>query len=294
MKLREILLAGFIFCIMAILLYSDAQKDTSGSYNIPDKDIKRIISLSPSNTEILYALGAENEIVGVTSYCDYPPAALSKEKIGSFYNPDIEKVISLKPDIVFANSTLQAEAIRQLRRAGVAVMPVHTENMEELYVSIKSIASVIRREKEGAKLSGEMDAYRDEAKSILSKYEKRKNVFIEVWDRPILTVGSESYLNALIKEAGGNNLAEAIKQDYFSWDIEKIYAANPDVYLRLRGTDMGSTADVLPGKLKELDAVKNGHVVTVFGDWIVRPGPRSFAALPTLIKAIYEEKGTDK
>lgn len=252
---------------------------------------KRIISMSPSNTELLFAMGADEEIVGVTTYCDYPPQALTKEKIGSFYTPDIEKIISLRPDLVLANSTLQAEYIRQLRRANISVLPVNTEDIDKTLTSIDFIAQAIGREKEGALLIARLNSYRLEAKELLERYPSNKRVFIEVWDKPILTVGNKSYLNDLIKEAGGDNVAGQMDMDYFSWDIERIYVTNPDVYLRLRGVDMGSRADELPEKLKQLPAVKNGRVVTIFGDWIVRPGPRSIEALPQIIRELYGTPG---
>lgn len=258
----------------------------AGAKRQPQK-VKKIVSLSPSNTEILFALGASDEIAGVTTYCDYPDQARSKEKIGGFFTPDIEKIVMIDPDIVFANSTLQAEAIRQLQRVGLYVVPVKNANLDEILESIVFIAAAIGREKEGAELRQKLDAGRRQAKNRLARYAGRPRVFIEVWDKPILTVGRRSYLSGLVKEAGGVNVADHADVDYCNWDIEKIYAANPDVYLRLRGNDMGSRADIMPDSLKELQAVRGNRVVTVFGDWIVRPGPRSIEALPQIVDAIY-------
>jgi iron complex transport system substrate-binding protein len=255
----------------------------------PTKESKKIVSLSPSNTEILFALGANDEIVGVTTYCDYPDQARSKEKIGGFFAPDIEKIVLIDPDIVFANSTLQAEAIRQLQRAGLYVVPVKNASLDEILESIDAIAAAIGRKKEGDGLRRKLDEGRREAKKRLDRYASRPRVFIEVWDKPILTVGSRSYLSGLVEEAGGINVAAYADADYCNWDMEKIYAANPDVYLRLRGNDMGSRADTMPESLKELRAVRGDRVVTVFGDWIVRPGPRSIEALPQIMAAIYGE-----
>ncbi len=254
-------------------------------------EVKRIVSLSPSNTEVLFALGAQNEVVGVTTYCDYPPEATKKEKIGNFYNCDIEKIISLRPDIVLADGSLQAETVRQLRRAGMWVVPVKNENLAQVLTSIENIAALIGRKEEGAVLTEKLDKLRSGASDQLKDIPRQKRVFIEVWDHPLLTVGNKSYLNDLVRQAGGINVAARADRDYFSWDMEEIYTADPDVYLRLRGNDMGSKADKLPGKLTSLGAVKENAVVTVFGDWIVRPGPRSFEALPEIFRAIYPEGG---
>jgi iron complex transport system substrate-binding protein len=276
-----------LFFLAAAALAADSALRTPAPTVRPAGEIKKIVSLSPSNTEILFALGAGDEVVGVTTYCDYPQEARAKEKIGGFFAPDIEKIVMLGPDAVLANSTLQTEAIRQLERAGLYVMPVKSANLDEILESIDAVAQAIGRGKEGAALRRELENRRREAASRLARYEGKVRVFIEVWDKPILTVGRRSYLSSLVGEAGGINVAGDADADYYNWDIEKIYAANPDVYLRLRGNDMGSRADILPDSLKELTAVRGGRVVTVFGDWIVRPGPRSIEALPQIIDAIY-------
>ncbi|MDR3348249.1 MAG: helical backbone metal receptor [Acidaminococcales bacterium] len=288
MNKREYILFIMFFLIAAGLAGEGALRPPSVE-DRPRQKITKIVSLSPSNTEILFALGADAEIVGVTTYCDYPAQALSKEKIGGFFAPDIEKIVLLGPDVVFANSTLQSEAIRQLQRAGLYVMPVKNADIDEILASVDTIAQTIGREKEGGALRQKLDAGRREAKTRLARHTDKPRVFIEVWDKPILTVGRRSYLSGLVAEAGGINVAGGADADYYNWDIEKIYAANPDVYLRLRGNDMGSRADIMPDTLRELGAVRGGRVVTVFGDWIVRPGPRSIEALPQIVDAVYGE-----
>jgi iron complex transport system substrate-binding protein len=285
---REYLIFILLFLAAAVLAGESAAREPAGLDGRAG-EIKKIISLSPSNTEILFALGAGSEVVGVTTYCDYPEEALAKEKIGSFFVPDIEKIVTLNPDIILANSTLQAEAIRQLRRAGMRIMPVKSANLDEMLESIDTIAEAIGRRAEGNALRGQLAKRRQEAARRLELYGKKKSAFIEVWDKPILTVGNRSYLSGLVREAGGLNVADGADADYYNWDIEKIYAADPDIYLRLRGNDMGSRADVLPDNLRELRAVRGGWVVTVFGDWIVRPGPRSIEALSQIIDAVYGE-----
>lgn len=251
--------------------------------------VQKIVSLSPSNTEILFALGVNDEIVGVTTYCDYPKEALQKEKIGGFYNPNIEKIVSLSPDLVLADASLHKEAIVQLKRAGINVVAVNNETLDQCLDSIKNIASLVNRQKEGEILQGELVTYCEQAEQRLSKVKVKKKIFVEVWDHPLLTVGKKSYLNDLVSMAGGINIARSGDYEYYNMSFEDIYNKEPDIYLRLRGTDMGSKADSLPLELKELSAVKNDKVVTVFGDWIVRIGPRSFIALGELIDAIYPE-----
>ena len=277
--------------ILVAVFFFTSLPNGSGNTTLPpvDKKINRIVSLSPSNTEVLFALGADEQIVGVTTYCDYPKEALQKEKIGNFYNSDVEKIISLAPDLVVADYSLQQETIAHLQRAGLNVIAVKNETLAELLANIQLLAKVIDREQQGESLRNKLLNYCAEAEEKISKVTKKKRVFIEVWDHPLLTVGNKSYLNDLILQAGGINVAGDGNYDYYTNSLEDIYVKQPDVYLRLRGTDMGSKADTLPKELRELPAVKNGHVVTVFGDWIVRAGPRSFEALEELTNALYPE-----
>lgn len=281
--------------LMATFFLSFLSNDSNESSMKSAKKVKRIVSLSPSNTEILFALKAGDEVVGVTTYCDYPKEALEKEKIGNFYNSDVEKIVSLSPDLVLADASLQQETILQLKRAGLDVIAVKNETLNDLLESIKMIAKVIDKEEQGNLLHKELVGYCEKAEEKISKVKNKKRVFIEVWDHPLLTVGNKSYLNDLIFKAGGINVAGDGNFDYYTNSLEDIYVKNPDVYLRLRGTDMGSKADTLPKELSELPAIKENHVVTVFGDWIVRAGPRSFEALEELTNAIYPElaKGVD-
>ncbi len=280
-----------LFCaFIAVYLFFHA-KALTNSYKIDNAtNVQKIVSLSPSNTEILFALGSGDRVVGTTTYCDYPPEAMEKYKIGSFNSPDIEKIIALQPDLVLANSTLQAQASLQLERVGIKVVKVQTESLEQMLSSIKIIAKTIGNVEQGELLLKKLDDYKLQAQNKIKSYNSGgKSVFIEVWDTPLLTVGNKSYLNDLIRQAGGKNVAIGVNKDYVAWNLEEIYFSSPDIYLRLRGNDMGSKADTLPQKLMQLPAVKNDNVVTLFGDWIVRPGPRSFAALPEIVDAIYEK-----
>lgn len=286
-KESSFLLVVFVFLV--VFLYSSWTNSGNATFVETNRQINKIVSLSPSNTEILFALGAEEKIVGVTTYCDYPKEALQKEKIGNFYKSDVEKIVSLSPDLVVADASLQQETISQLQRAGLNVIAIKNETLEELLENIKMLAVVIDKKEQGEALYQKLLGYCENAQQKISKLENKKKVFIEVWDHPLLTVGNKSYLNDLIFKAGGINVAADGNYDYYTNSLEDIYVKEPDVYLRLRGTDMGSKADTLPKELRELSVVKEGHVVTVFGDWIVRAGPRSFEALEELTNAIYPE-----
>lgn len=263
----------------------------SESMKSPQK-VQRIVSLSPSNTEILFAIGAGKNVVGVTNYCDYPAEALLVSKVGDFYRLDPERIISLEPDLVLADASLQEEIIHQLERAGIWIIPIKNEKMEDILEGISKISSLTGHEEEGRVLRESLEEKLHPMQKI-EQDQNRKKVFIEVWDRPLLTVGKTSHLNDLVEQAGGVNVAYEDTRSYFEWNIEKLYQADPDIYIRLRGTDMGSRAEKLPDKLRALRAVREGNVVTLFGNSFVRAGPRSFDALEKMAQVI-NEKGQEK
>jgi len=287
MKYGSALIKAFCIVVLGVLFYggyaSDSSLSTPADYS--NAPIRRVISLSPQNTEIIFALGAGDKLVGVTNYCDFPAEALEKEKIGDFINIDVEKIISLSPDVIIANNTLQEKNVRVLKQAGISVVVVQNDTLDELLISIEEIGTLIGVSENGVLLRKELETRR---KEILAKKSQGKSprVFIEIWDHPLLTTGNRSYIHDLIAQAGGINVAANTPNEYHAWDIEKLYASNPDIYLRLRGTDMGSKAAALPADFQELRAVKEGKVITLFDNAFVRSGPRSIDVLEQLVEVL--------
>lgn len=280
---------GLLLIILFFLLSSLSGSKEQSHARQPDPVIspQRIISLSPQNTEILFALGAGDRIVGVTNYCDYPEEALSKEKIGNFIHIDLEKIIGLEPDLVIANSSLQQSNIAQIKKTGIPVLIVQNNSLDELMGSIEEIGSRIGLMENAQNLRNQLMKREAAILSRIPSSADSPRVFIEVWDHPLLTAGKRSHLTDLIQKAGGINVASAEDREYYPWDIEKIYTSDPDIYLRFRGTDMGSKAEILSPNFGELRAVKKGNVFTLFDNSFVRSGPRSLDALETLVDVFY-------
>ncbi|MCX5701167.1 MAG: helical backbone metal receptor, partial [Candidatus Omnitrophica bacterium] len=161
---------------------------------------ERYISLAPSTTEILFALDLDKEIVGVSSFCNYPGQAKSKAKVGDFSRPSIETIISLKPDYIFCTGLEQAPVIYQLRKLGLNVYVADPSSFDELFSSISKIGKITNKTKQAEALIVKMKA---DIKTITSKTElipqdKKIKVFIEIWHEPLMTAAKGSFVDELI------------------------------------------------------------------------------------------------
>lgn len=249
---------------------------------------QRIVSMSPSHTEILFALGAGDRVVGVTSYSDYPEEAKYKPGIGGYHAPDVEKIVALAPDIVFAMGEIQAKYIRVLEQSGIPVVSVEPQTLPEILTAIDIISETIGEQERGAVLHTQLVRQLDEVRQLTAQ-SPPKRVFLEVWDAPLLTVGQKSFLNDIISQAGGINVAADKKMDYVPCDIETLYAYNPGVYVVLSHSRNDIRSFITRPELAYIEAVKNKQVFQIDDDLLARPGPRSFTGLLKLAEILHPE-----
>ena len=254
----------------------------------------RIVSLAPSTTEILFALGLDDEIVGVSSFCNYPLQAKDKEKIGSFSRPNIEKIISLKPDIVFCTGLEQAPVIHELKQLKIKVFVSHPANMQELFASIKEAGLATGREEEAEGLIRRMKSQIQEIsiKTASIPQEKRPAVFVEYWNNPLMTAGPGSFVDELISLAGGYNIAYDTKRPYSYFSPELVIKRNPDCII-LAYMVNEEAAEVIRERLgwQEIAAVKNNRIYgDIDSDLVLRPGPRIVLGLAEIHKRLYPQK----
>jgi len=254
----------------------------------------RYISLAPSTTEILYALGLESEIAAVSSYCNYPPRAALKPKTGDFSHPNMETILSRKPDYVFGTGLEQAPAIAELKRLKIKVYAADPANLNELFVTISDIGKITGREKEVLAIVSSMKkdiaAVRKKAGAI--PQDKRAKVFVEIWHDPLMTAGKGSFVDELIYLAGGVNIAHETPRPYCNYSAEKVVSADPDCII------MAYMDKEPPLKLAErrsgwanISALRNGRVYNdIDPDLLLRPGPRLTAGLKALYTKLYPEK----
>jgi iron complex transport system substrate-binding protein len=255
---------------------------------------QRIVSLAPSNTEILFALGLGDKVVGDTEYCNYPEAAKTKPKVGGFSTVDIEKVVSLRPDLVLATRIHDKTIIPALENLGITVVALTPGSLNDVLDSIKLVGKITGQDKEASELVKDLSA---RIKEITDKTqnlspEQRPRVFYVTWHDPLWTAGTGTLSNDVISQAGGQNIASDITGDK-TIDLETVINRDPEVIIVSVG--MGTGED-LPwqyikseSRLKNTHALLNSRVYKIDGDLIDRPGPRVVEALEQIAQFIHPE-----
>lgn len=254
---------------------------------------KTIVSMIPSNTEILFALGLNEEIVGVNDYDNYPEEALEKEKIGG-QEFNVEKIVSMNPDIVFAHESglgVGEAGLQQIRDAGVKVFVVkNAADFNETYTTIEQIGRATGKLEEAQTIVEDMKAKVEEVKEKVAKVETKKTVFVENSDVPdIYTAGKGTFIQEILDMVNAENIA-ADQEGWFIMSSEEIVSRNPDVIII-----MYSYVDGIVDSVKARDgfdtvtAVQNDAVVQVDENLTSRTGPRLAEGLEEIAKAIYPE-----
>jgi iron complex transport system substrate-binding protein len=254
----------------------------------------RYISLAPSTTEILFALGLDNEIVGVSTYCNYPEQAKNKVRVGSFSSPSIERIISLHPDYIFCTGLEQAPVVAQLRQLNFKVYVADPVNVGELFKTIEEIGQITHKAKEASLLIEKMKSEIGEVtfKAKLIPREEKVKVFIEIWHEPLMTAAKGSVVDELINLAGGINIAHELIRPYCNFSAEKVINLNPQCII-LAYMDKEAPLKLIQQRFgwDKIDAVKNGQVFNdIDPDTLLRPGPRITRALAEIYKRLYPKK----
>ncbi len=253
---------------------------------------KRIISLSPATTEVLFAFGLEQEIVAVTTFCNYPEKALSKEKIGAFSSPNIEKIILLSPDYIFASGIEQMPVVSRLRKLNFNVYVYEPKNLNEMFNGMLEIGKLTNRTKEAQNLVSSINMRLQDIEDKLSNYPEMKHpkIFVEIWNEPLMTAGKDSFIDSIIEMAGGENIAYDAPRSYSQFSSELIIERNPDVILlaymvKDKNTDIYNRVG-----WEGINAIKNKKVIILDNpDIFLRQGPRIIDAIELLHKELYEK-----
>ena len=278
------------YLTLALFIFAGA---TAESNSLDAQSTLRIISLTPATTEILFALGLDKEIVGVSSFCNYPPQAKEKEKVGTFSQANIEKILSLKPDIIFCTGLEQAPIVTELRRLKLKVCVSDPSNMEELFRSILEIGQLTRKEVNAQMLIENMKTAINEItlKTSPILHGHRPKVFVELWGDPLMSAGQNSFLDELITLAGGINIAHDLTRPYSFFSPERVLKQDPDIIILLYMSPENPTT-LLEARLgwDKLSAVKNRRVYNdIDPDIVLRPSPRIIDGLRELYKRIYPQ-----
>lgn len=254
-----------------------------------EKAPQTIVCLAPNITEIVFALGLGDRVIAVTDNSNYPAEALEKEKVGNFFEPNVEKIIALSPDVVFA-SALVKEPVDQLENAGLKVVVLDPTSIDEIFEAMLLVGEVAQVKDHATervnKLRGELEAIEEQVAGIPD--DERPVVYYEVWHEGFMTAGPGTFINSIIEKAGGINLAADAEAAYPNYSEEAILAKDPDVIILGHS---GQSVDDIKARTNwsNVSAVKNGRVYALDPDIFSRPGPRIIEAVRQLAQLLHPE-----
>lgn len=278
-RMKKPFIIIFLFLVLALCSSGGSAEST-----IPPK---RIISLSPATTEILYSLGLGDSIVGVTSFCDYPPEAKKKAKIGGMSNPSLEAIVELKPDIVVMTTDGNPREVDdRLRGMSLKTYVWTARTLAELSRGIRELAVGMGVSERGEKLAKEieegLEKYGSRVKGQGSGTPKKKVVYI-VWPEPLLVAGPGTAIHDALELLGLENAAAHAQSSYPRYSIEELIRSSPDVLVigKGAGMDIKTVSQGVLKKLATVPAVRNGKVCYV-SDNLYRLAPRVIQGIEEL------------
>lgn len=260
---------------------------TGRRVNVPEHP-ERLISLAPSITETLYALGLGDQIVGDTDYCEYPPEARKKPHVGALLNPSLEKIVALRPDLVLGIAEAnRRETADQLERLGIPLYGLTAHGVEDTLRSIEDLGRVLGRETEARELVERLRRRAEGVDNWVAGRPRPKVLFV-VWYRPLITAGPHTFIADVIRRAGGASLSDDLQGEWPRLNLEDALHRDPDVILFPRSEAFSPGLEEfqqLPG-WKDFRAVKN-HQMYFISDTIVRPSPRLIDALEEVARILH-------
>jgi len=262
--------------------------DGSGATVTLQQPAVRIVSLAPANTEIAYAIGAGDKMAAGTSYDDYPEEAKSLPKIGDFANPNVEKIASFEPDLVLAAAGIQDKLRSKLETLGMQVYVVDPKTYDGVMTDITNLGQLTGSSERAQQVADAMKQAKDDVQAQVASL-SRPATFLEIYSKPLMTAGADTFIDDMITLAGGANLGATAGSGFPTFSTEVLFKNDPDVYI----ADSGSMSK--PGDITKragfgvLTAVKDGHVYVIDDNLIARPGPRLAQGLQELVKMIHPE-----
>ncbi|MBI3797236.1 MAG: cobalamin-binding protein [Deltaproteobacteria bacterium] len=253
---------------------------------------RRLVSLAPSVTETLFALGAGEQLVGICTFCDFPPEVERIDRIGSYVAPNVEAIIAKAPDVVIGVPPNSPEAVAALQRAGLRVVIVQVDTLEQIEAAMRTIAHEAGRDAQGEAL---LEALRQRMAAVRARLEGAppRRVLMVVGQNPLIAVGSGIFLNELITQAHGLNIAADTHQQWPRLSLEVAVAKQPEVIIDgSMGSEETGEAQLLGvwQNFPELPAVRNGRLYGRRSYALLRPGPRVAEGFEELARLIQPER----
>ncbi len=255
----------------------------------------RIVSLAPKNTEILFAIGAGEQVVGVTTHCNYPPEAQEREKVGGFSakSLSLEKIVGLKPDLVLSSGDIHRQIVEQLENLKIPVVALGAESLAGLYVEIELLGKITGHDTAAQDLVKSMQDRVSRVKERAARIpaEQRVKVYYQVWDNPLSAAGPGSYIGEMIELCGAINIVSDPSARYAKISEEVVLAKDPEVILAPSMQPGQVTREQFTSKpgWGDVSAVRNDRIYLLDGDTISRCGPRLVDALEAMSRFLYPE-----
>ncbi|MES2771933.1 MAG: cobalamin-binding protein [Pseudomonadota bacterium] len=274
-------------CLLTLCLASQANatisvRDDAGNTITLEKPAQRVISMAPHITELLFAAGATQQIVGTVSYSDYPEAAKAIPRIGDNQQLDLERIIAFKPDllVVWLNGG-SAQQLAQLKKLGVPIFYNAPHRLDDIPDSILRLGKLLGSQRQA---ESSASALQQQLAKLRQQYamQSKVRVFYQVWDRPLYTLGGASIVSDVIRLCGGENVFAELKLMAPSVGIEEVLQANPEAILGHAEEGVDERGIALWRRFPMLSAVKNGNLFALDGDLLNRAGPRMIAGTAML------------
>ncbi len=256
---------------------------------------QRIVSLSPSVTESLFAIGAGGQMVGRTDYCNYPEEALSLPSVGGFdaSNISMESIIALEPDLVIGGSVYQADVIKSIQEAGIPAFVSQPANIQGIMDSLALFGKITGHVDEAAAVANEMQARVDAVKQVVAGVpaDQRPTVFYEVWHEPLMSANNKTVVGEVIDLAGGVNIFADLPDEYPTVSAEQILDVDPQFIIGPSSHADQMTSEIIGGRegWENLSAVTNNAIFIVDGDIISRYSPRIVEVLDEFAKTLHPD-----
>ena len=282
-----------IFCILFFLLpsWQEAEgrtKDQTGRQVLLPENPRRVISLAPSITEIVFALGQGELLKGVTLYSDFPPESRKIYKIGSYIHPDIEKIMVLNPDLCIAiKDGNPKSAVDKLETLGIPVFAVDPKDLDTVIDATVKISKILNAKEAGKVLAARMHSRIQRIKALTSKKKLRPGVFFQIGVSPIVSAGTKTFINELIELSGGRNLAQGAVT-YPRYSREQVLGLAPDIII-ITSMARGAVFEKVKKEWEswpQIPAARNHQIFLVNSNLFDRPSPRLIDGLELLFEII--------
>lgn len=294
---RAVISVVFILLALSTSVFAGPLVDETGRHINAPVYPRRIVSLAPEITEILFALGLEKEVAGVTLFSNYPEAARTKPKVGSYINLSLEKILALRPDLVIGTTNGNPkEAVSKLEKAGIPVYVTNPEKFSDIFRMIVNIGKITGREAAARQIVGEMKSKAERIAASTASCRKPK-VFVQLDSNPIISVGGNTIYSELISMAGGVNIADHVPVKYPRYSMESLIKAQPEVILlsSMNGKTSRRAALEYWIRWKQIPAVRNQRIYLIDSDLTDRFSPRIVQGLETIARTLHPElKGLQK